>query len=214
MRKFKHEQTKNTADELGDTFYTVKKDKTIICFIPDNMVENTQDWIEIKEPVFTTVDGIEVFEGDEYYSIATNSEIYKQTVSKTDWDFISNTFSTYKSAQEYLDNNAPKYSLSEIIEGCKGGIFITGQLYTELVQSLKESNEQCSRMQLEKLMPPKWIDINQMNLSHLKEGDGVLTLDEKGNIISYKYFLNGLNMIGNHSDNNRKITHWFPLPTL
>ena len=27
--------------------------------------------------------------------------------------------------------------------------FITGQLYTELVQSLKESNEQCSRMQLE-----------------------------------------------------------------
>ena len=107
-----------------------------------------------------------------------------------------------------------KGKLYQKLAGSYMDSFITGQLYTELVQSLKESNEQCSRMQLEKLMPPKWIDINQMNLSHLKEGDGVLTLDEKGNIISYKYFLNGLNMIGNHSDNNRKITHWFPLPTL
>lgn len=60
---------------------------------------------------------------------------------------------------------------------------------------------------------PKWIDVKLKDLSHLKEGDGVLTIDEVGNIIPYKYFLGGLNMIGEHSDNNRKITHWFPLPS-
>lgn len=61
---------------------------------------------------------------------------------------------------------------------------------------------------------PKWIDIKQKDLSHLKEGDSLLTLDVNGNIIPYKYFLSRLNMIGEHSDNNREITHWFPLPSL
>lgn len=59
---------------------------------------------------------------------------------------------------------------------------------------------------------PKWISVKDMTLEHLKEGDSVLTLDTEGNMIPYKFFLGGLNMIGEHSDNNRKITHWLPLP--
>lgn len=57
-----------------------------------------------------------------------------------------------------------------------------------------------------------WIDVKQMNLKHLKEGDSILTLDKDGNIIPYKFFFEGLNMIGKHENNNRKITHWMPLP--
>lgn len=59
---------------------------------------------------------------------------------------------------------------------------------------------------------PKWISIKQMNLEHLQEGDAVLTLDQNGNMVPYKFFLGGLNMIGEHKDDNRKITHWIPLP--
>lgn len=116
MRKFKHKQTKNTADELGDTFYTVKKDKTIICFIPDNMVENTLDWIEIKEPVFTTSDGVEMFEGDVYYT-NINFEEVKEFLTESFFDYKKynkERFSTRELAQEYLDFNAPKYSLSDV----------------------------------------------------------------------------------------------------
>ncbi len=60
----------------------------------------------------------------------------------------------------------------------------------------------------------KWISLKEKDLSHLKEGDIILTLDEKLNIIPYKYFLGGLNMIGEHSDNNRKITHFIELGDL
>ena len=60
----------------------------------------------------------------------------------------------------------------------------------------------------------EWISVKEMTLEHLKEGDYVLTIDEKGNMIPYKFFLGGLNMIGKHSDNNRKITHWISLPKL
>lgn len=66
--------------------------------------------------------------------------------------------------------------------------------------------------EVKKEAEPKWISVKDMTLEHLKEGDSVLTLDTEGNMIPYKFFLGGLNMIGEHSDNNRKITHWLPLP--
>lgn len=124
MRKFKHKQTKNTADELGDTFYTVKKDKTIICFIPDDMIENTLDWIEIKEPVFTTADGVELHEGDVYYTNIDFEYVNESKVSST-YNYkshIAERFSTYELAQEYLDNNAPKYSLKDVEEAYNNSI--------------------------------------------------------------------------------------------
>jgi hypothetical protein len=65
---------------------------------------------------------------------------------------------------------------------------------------------------VKKEVEPKWISVKDMTLEHLKEGDSVLTLDTEGNLIPYKFFLGGLNMIGEHSDNNRKITHWLHLP--
>jgi hypothetical protein len=66
---------------------------------------------------------------------------------------------------------------------------------------------------LQKPVESEWISVKDKNLSHLKEGDCVLTLDVNGNIIPYKFFLEGLNMIGDHSDNNQRITHWMPLPS-
>ena len=60
----------------------------------------------------------------------------------------------------------------------------------------------------------EWISVKKMNLSHLKEGDSVLTLDDKGNMIPYKFFFEGLNMIGEHNDNNRTITHLLPIPSV
>jgi len=72
--------------------------------------------------------------------------------------------------------------------------------YSRMIQNLCEKADEYAK--------PEWIDVKEKDLSHLKEGDGVLTLDENGNIIPYRYYI-----IGEHSDNNRKITHWFPLPS-
>jgi hypothetical protein len=95
--------------------------------------------------------------------------------------------------------------------------------YTTLKQSADEMAkmaqyrkdlELTSNVELEqKPVESEWISVKYKNLSHLKEGDCVLTLDVNGNIIPYKFFLEGLNMIGDHSDNNQRITHWMPLPS-
>lgn len=76
--------------------------------------------------------------------------------------------------------------------------------YSRMIEILCEKANEYSK--------PEWISVKDMTFEHLKEGDGVLTLDEKGNIIPYRFFLGGLNMIGEYSDNNRKITHWLPIP--
>jgi hypothetical protein len=77
--------------------------------------------------------------------------------------------------------------------------------YSRMIEMLCEKADEYAK--------PEWISVKEKDLSHLKEGDGVLTLDTEGNIIPYRYFLGGLNMIGEHSDNNREITHWLPLPS-
>ena len=52
--------------------------------------------------------------------------------------------------------------------------------YSRMIEILCEKADEYAK--------PEWIDVKEKDLSHLKEGDGVLTLDEKGNIIPYRFF--------------------------
>lgn len=107
------------------------------------------------------------------------------------------------------DEIAEKHGYADFFQ-----IDMTDDNHYEKVEIERNILNECVEELEKRIANPKWISLKEKDLSHLKEGDGVLTLDEKGNIIPYKYFLGGLNMIGEHSDNNRKVTHWFPLPSV
>jgi hypothetical protein len=69
MRKFKHCKT-------GTEVKQIRENGDYECIsttynIPKWSVENSQDWQEIKEeyPIFTSEDGVEVFEGNTIYYI-------------------------------------------------------------------------------------------------------------------------------------------------
>ena len=72
-----------------------------------------------KQPLFTTEDGVEIFEGDEYEVVNKNTffthsctcDKYSNIKEK---DFIK--FSTKEAAKEYILMNNPCLSISEIIE--------------------------------------------------------------------------------------------------
>lgn len=127
---------------------------------------------------------------------------------KTTRGYTKNLNQIKNKMKNIKDEIAEKHGYADFFQ-----IEMTDDDIYEQTETMKDILEECV-VELEKrIANPKWISIKEQDLSHLKEGDGVLTLDEKGNIIPYKYFLGGLNMIGEHSDNNRKVTHWFPLPS-
>ena len=77
--------------------------------------EKAQEWVNKNKPLFTTEDGVDIFEGNWYYTI---SPIYYKIVytkavedcSEIKWK----TFSTEEKAIEWIDENKPKYSKKQI----------------------------------------------------------------------------------------------------
>lgn len=73
-----------------------------------------------KQPLFTTEDGVDIFEGDDYYSIHTTQFNFpngygKPTIKGTAIKGYWITFSTKEAAEEYVLMNKPKYSLNDIM---------------------------------------------------------------------------------------------------
>lgn len=81
-------------------------------------------WAEIvKEPLFTTEDGVDIYEGDEYWVIFIYYEpkrlIGVSTIKYTKEG--KKRFSTKEKAQEYLDLNKPQYSKQDIMDAIRNG---------------------------------------------------------------------------------------------
>lgn len=76
--------------------------------------------LPVKQPLFTTEDGVDIFEGDEFYSTHKDGlgSILKYTghslenASKKQKDFVD--FSTKEKAEEYILMNKPVLSLSDV----------------------------------------------------------------------------------------------------
>ena len=84
-------------------------------------------WQEVKEPVFISDDGVEMFKGDDVYFVV-NFELSTMVYVVNDW-FKTATpdykrFSTKEAALKYIDLNKPKYSKSDVIES-----LITAEYY-------------------------------------------------------------------------------------
>lgn len=67
------------------------------------------------KPLFTTEDGVDIFEGDYYYNIY-QMQICSKLVAKNKIKEGSLVFSTKEKAEEYIEMNEPKFSKQEILD--------------------------------------------------------------------------------------------------
>jgi hypothetical protein len=70
-----------------------------------------------KQPLFTTEDGVEIFEGDEYCTVTEQFSIFDFKAGKKHIQSYPNSklFSTRKKAEEYVLMNKPCLSINEIV---------------------------------------------------------------------------------------------------
>jgi hypothetical protein len=97
--------------------------------------------IKVKKPLFTTEDGIDIFESDKFYVLVTpfndkdKTNICEQTASSYYRDCKLLTFFTKKKAEEYILINKPCLSLNDIIKNC---LNINNSNYKTITESLKQ----------------------------------------------------------------------------
>lgn len=93
------------------------KDNSIIAVCDDNGVEILlKNLKRVKTSLFTTEDGVEVFENDSFYYIGDAWNIcLTNCLFKGDGDFSKfKTFAEKENAEEYIRLNEPKYSLNDM----------------------------------------------------------------------------------------------------
>lgn len=99
-----------------------------------------------KQPLFTTEDGVDIFEGDVCFSIIKSNYQYSGVHCWVKREWFTKTslcndklyFSNKEKAQEYVDLNKPKYSLNDIRNIFDSDVLISK---TYLTQSLKNLNK-------------------------------------------------------------------------
>lgn len=113
MRKFTHKNSGILATEKeGFDFYS-----TVSGNIPSWAIENSNDWVEIKnkEILFTTVDGVDVKEGDIYYWVINSFHIREFVAEIGIGDKGENRwFAKKENAEQYVLENKPAVSLKDI----------------------------------------------------------------------------------------------------
>ena len=87
--------------------------------IPKKQIINYPEfWEEIKEPLFVTEDGVDVFKYDYFYYVSKGGICCKGyasgELSATNKEF--KYFSTPGAAKKYIDQNKPKFSVKDIEE--------------------------------------------------------------------------------------------------
>ena len=69
----------------------------------------------LKNPLFTTEDGVDIFEGDEYWKVLPNSNYGLHHLTCVDSDLQPSwTFSTKEAAEEYVLMNKPCLSINDV----------------------------------------------------------------------------------------------------
>lgn len=89
----------NSFDVRGDALFINYGDSLLDSLLPP------------KKPLFTTADGVEIFEGDTYYYICGDFIILKATGNNVE-EFLS--FSTREKAEEYVLLNKPCLSINDV----------------------------------------------------------------------------------------------------
>lgn len=97
-------------------------------------------FLKIKQPLFTTEDGIDIYENDTVYEVKKSFEIFYYDQWRSHFGNngkpINNnkTFSTREKAKKYILDNRPCLSFNEVIE-CLGDFTYTVKALEKLVKS-------------------------------------------------------------------------------
>lgn len=95
------------------------------------------DILEFKTKLFTTEDGVDIYEGDTYYIVGAaqwniNSIVAKNSIYRL--IYTHPFFSTKEKAEEYIILNKPCLSLKEINDECAGYIIYPYRRIKEIVK--------------------------------------------------------------------------------
>lgn len=95
----------NAEKEVADRYLTFTSEENRDKYIKENS----------KKVIFVSADRKEIFEGDRIYIVTENFKIHDNPCNKFDGsNEVYVYFSTKELAQEYIDNNKPKYSLADV----------------------------------------------------------------------------------------------------
>lgn len=143
MKKFKLIKKFPNSPELGTVIFKGNSsdpnpelygDDKNKCFFNSKNVENYPEfWEEVKEPLFTTYDGLEIFAiGVPIYHVFNDLTPEEDAGYDAKWKIISTTFNIQnngneyhkifaekENAEKYIRDNEKKYSLNDIKETVK-----------------------------------------------------------------------------------------------
>lgn len=120
-RKFKHILTGGIAIArfpLATGYYMDTDDPLQRFYLPNCVVENSNDWEEMQVKIITTVDGFDRFEGDGVYCISKDSMEYKGVVTITKDTDIDDYlyFNIYRNLTDYVAKNKKRFSEQDIVD--------------------------------------------------------------------------------------------------
>jgi hypothetical protein len=140
----------NVNLSLEDSYWYIDIDyeisKKMICSTQDlnkgiarfSTKEKCDEYINSKKVLFTTEDGVDVYEGDIYWLITGDLSYCGQKASPIDKGRkFGHVYSTKEKAQEYIELNKPKYSYNQIYDFIKKQESTNNMWYT-IFKNLEE----------------------------------------------------------------------------
>lgn len=112
-----------------------------LCFVNDNIYLG--DWWRIKElskvktPLFTTTDGVNIYEGTRYYLVSNDFVLgYCSSFSQGDLSF--KCFAKKENAEKYIEENKKVYSLNDIRKVLLDDIVVPDYVVEEVLRYLNK----------------------------------------------------------------------------
>lgn len=124
-------------DKIDYVYYYLEKDSHT--GIGSSIIENNPEFWKKVEKLFTTEDGIDIFEGDEYYFIVLNDILPNNWViqrHRCDWNNQRKPalgkvqFSTKQKAEEYIYLNKPRFSFKDMEKAVMNTEIISNKKFT------------------------------------------------------------------------------------
>jgi len=115
-----------------------------------SMVVGLNEIQHSKKPLFTTEDGVDIFEGDKLFSVNSCFRINKHKINNVGYDELCNEnchqitnnpckeytyFSNKEAAEEYILMNKPSLSLKEVLDNFSSSRDSTKERLTKIVKS-------------------------------------------------------------------------------
>lgn len=133
----------NTKYGCIDSFY-IKNDHLLATTVLESNGRYLKELEKVKQPLFTTEDGVDIFEGDDYFKVLQETYLLlNMRNANVTHNTTATTFSTKEKAEEYILMNKPCLSINDVAKifvstnytTKKGNLYPQGQRLRDLVKS-------------------------------------------------------------------------------